>query len=144
MTSDAPNLTQDEDTPCECAPSVMSRQEHEECALNVRNLIGYSERREFRYLRALRKSIHSMDLRLGWMFVNRAPRDEVALLKKWKQRRALTLSIVKRSMEEGWMAAKYGRELSGPRNRFHSIGAEAYYSRCGPRQSEWKILRDHW
>lgn len=122
----------------------MSRQEHEECALNVRNLIGDSDRREFRYLRALRKSIHSMDLRLGWMFVNRAPRDEVALLKKWKQRRALTLSIVNRSMEEGWMAAKYGRQISGPRNRFHSIGAEAYYSRCGPSQSEWKILRDNW
>lgn len=122
----------------------MSRQEQEECALNVRNLTGYSERREFRYLRALSKSIHSMDLRLGWMLVNRAPKEEVALLKKWKQRRVLTLSIVKRSMEEGWMAAKYGLKLSSPRNRFHHIGAEAYYSRCAPRQSEWKILRDHW
>ena len=144
MPADTSDVIHNEDNPSERAPWVMSMQEQEEFALNLRNLIGDSDRREFRYLRALKKSIHSMDLHLGWMLVNRSPRDEVALLKKWKQRRVLTLSVVNRSMKEGWIAAKYGRELSGPRNRLHSIGAEAYYSRCAPSQSEWKILRDNW
>ena len=144
MPADTPDVIDDKDNTSECTPWVMSMQEQEEFALNLRNLVSDSDRREFRYLRALKKSIHSMDLLLGWMLVNRAPKDEVAQLKKWKRRRVQTLSVVNCSMEVGWMAAKYGRAISGPRNRFHSIGAEAYYSRCAPRQSEWKILRDNW
>ena len=54
------------------------------------------------------------------------------------------LRHINQLLEEGWMAAKYGNELTSSHNSYHDLAAEAFRQSSSPSNTEWILLRDNW
>lgn len=122
----------------------MSRQDHECFALSMHNFSGSEYSREIKLLNQLKGFILHSRSRLIWMYLTLASKAEIEALKNQRTKKVQYLGHINQLLEDGWMAAKYGTELTNSRNSYHELGAEAFRQSSSPSNTEWILLRDNW
>ncbi len=127
---------------------MMSRQDHEQFALDMHNFPACDYTREIKFMNNLKGFILRSRRQLIWMYMTLASKAEIEALKNQRTNKVQHLRHINQLLEEGWMAAKYGTELTNSRNSYHELGAEAFRQSSSqsssPSNTEWILLRDNW
>ena len=123
---------------------MMSRQDHEQFALDMHNFPACDYKREIKFMNYLKGFILRSRRQLIWMYVTLASKAEIEALKNQRTNKVQHLRHINQLLEEGWMAAKYGNELTSSHNSYHYLAAEAFRQSSSQSNTEWILLRDNW
>ena len=123
---------------------IMSRQDHEQFALDMRNFSACEYKREIKLLEQLKSfTLHSRS-RLIWLYLTLASKAKIEALKNQRTKKIQYLLHINQLLEDGWMAAKYGNELTNFHSSYHELGAEAFRQGRQSESKPWILLRDNW
>ena len=122
----------------------MSRQDHEQFTLNMHNFSGCEYSREIKLIKQLKGFIRHSRSRIIWMYLTLASKAEIEALKNQRTKKIQYLLHINQLLEDGWMTAKYGNELTNSHNSYHELGAEAFRQSSAASNTEWILLRDNW